>query len=531
MKKYIAIPVISAILILTIYFINRSYSAYKNYQTVLYAEVYMEHIKNLNHLLLEIENESSISALYLSSNGNLDFKQLKDIQKRVDKKIENIFSFIEKNSIFTNYKDILNKLSKDLQYTRSRVDIITPDYINILFDYYHKEISLPLLNEINRVAKKISLELSDTKEYLSLYSDFIKFRSNINREKDLILYILKSSKKMSVDDINLWEMLLRETITPKYNKNIDKRVLSQIKIALENKELSNRLFKLEVEVAKGFYNGQYSIDTTEWNQAIDSRVEQIKEVEKTLYTYLLESMQNSIATPKNLIINISALFFLIPLLITLLLSTNRKESKKKRVKRGKSTSISESIDIRKVYQEEDIFQTDISLNRSNSKKEIETNKDLQFNPLEEFRYTLKSFVDSANKKDIEYRYYIDPTIPTTCKESTKKIKEILQRLINYSLEVTSSNGKVEITIENIAQMKLKNVIKFIIKDSNSYISPEQKRKILKIFSRKGGGKKSVGLKSELLQISELIYDIGGVFEIVSRDKSGTAFIFSLTINK
>ena len=65
------------------YFIYKSYAEYKNYQTIQNSEQNIKILKNLDGVLRQIENELTLSALYLASDGKTDFNVLQNARIRI----------------------------------------------------------------------------------------------------------------------------------------------------------------------------------------------------------------------------------------------------------------------------------------------------------------------------------------------------------------------------------------------------------------------------------------------------------------
>ncbi len=557
------------------YYIYKSYSAYKSYQVIQKSEKYMLYIENLNEVLQNIEQERSFSAVYLGYKGKVEFSKLNTLREDTDKMIINLEEFIQNNPTFSTYRQKLTKLSHNLQYARSRVDVISPDYSSIFFDYYQNEISTSLLNEIGDSIKELSLSTEGLKKYITSYIQFVKFRNNINMEKSFISFILSNSKKMDKQDLLFWNNMLNDNTIARYD-NLDKKTITNIDNILQPNNFLKLSFTTRADVAKGITDGNYPISLTNWIQSEDENIKRVKLTEDILYSYITKIMNNIILSPKNIIFNLSIVSFLVFLFLLLLfLGRNKKVSKNKKNiktpyiekrfdKKINNSEINE-IDktqiqsIKKVSHStvgaKNVFSTNMSLGAtkevsekinlaqsSKSKpliekelivKEEDDDEVKLFDANEKFDSIIRPFVDEANSKNIELSYYVDPDIPKACFGNIYKIKEVFINLINHSLGFTQAYGTIKIRVDNVAQMKSENAIRFSITDSGSHISKEQKKNIMKVFKTKEINqlKTVIDPQSSLIFVSNLIFLLDGTFEIVSEPQKGSTLLFVLTLKK
>jgi len=553
MKKTILYILIILITALSGYFIYKSFLAYKGYQIVQKSEKYIIFVENLNTILQQIEQEHSSSAMYLGYQGKIDFTDLETIRERTDNTIDKTTLFIQNHPTFSPYLQNLEKLSENLQYVRSRVDVISSDYISILFDYYQDDISASFLNDIKNITEKLSLELDDLKEYLYAYKNFIEFRNNTNKEKSFISFILSASKKMDKEDLILWDDILKNAMIPSFD-HLDNKTIKDIETILQPNNFSQLNFNMRVETAKGATSGNYSISVTQWLKSMDEKIKKVKLCEQIIYEYLRKNATGIISSPKEIIFNVSISLFLIFLLILLLIFSNKnqrnekhfKDAKEKQKELDKIINHDKIINNNKITKQtiNNVFGTDMSLSDTravqpakstalmDNKSQLETNEVEIFNIFEEFKY-FKYFKDKTIKKNIEYNYYIDSTLPTSCIGDVTKIKQILAKLINHAIDFTPAYGSIKISIDKIAEKKTEYAIKFSVIDSGSYISKEQKLKIKKAFHKKNHTKiKNYNrIESDLTFAGKLILIMGGEIKIESEPKKGSSFSFTLALKK
>lgn len=538
MKKIINKVILFILIILIGYFTYKSYSAYKSYQVIQKSEKYTVFIKNLNTILRQIEQERSFSAMYLGYEGKTDFNHLETMREKTDSVIGKTTLFIQNNSIFSAYLESLTKLSDNLQYVRSRVDVVSSDYKSILFDYYQDEISSTVLNEIKNSAEKLSLELQDLKKYFFAYIDFIEFRNIIDKERSFIAFILSQSKKMNSSDLVLWDAVLAQEIVPAFD-TLDSKIAGGIQAAVQPENFLELSFKMRVEIAKGASSGHYAIGVSRWLESVDEKIKRVELGEQIIYKYLRKEIDNIILSPKEIILNVAVLLFLMFLFLFLLFF--KKSHKDTKIDIDKEKEPVKSIN-NNISHKKDVFHTDMSFKtkqpskpipKAEDESKVVVNEVESFNAIKEFETTIEYFVDKATGKNIQYNYYIDPTIPVSCIGDLAKIKQILANLINHAIDFTPVYGTINVRIDKIAEKKTESAVKFSVIDSGSYISKEHKHRIMQVFYQKNiiGTKNILKIEPDLTLAAEQVFLMDGVFEIESELKKGSVLSFTLALKK
>ncbi len=534
-KKILFLTLALLIVFFSGYFLYKSYTAYQNYQIAKESEKYTLFIKNLNTALKKVEQESSLSALYLGTKGDLDFNQLKNIREKTDNGVKNIMKFIKNNPKFSSYSKDIMKLPKNLQYVRSRVDVLSQDYEDILFTYYQNEILNSLLNIIGDSANKLSFGVKSLEKYLISYIEFVKFRNGIEKEKSFISFVITLPKKMDNHDLVLWDKMLAQEIIPKFD-NLDSETTKAIREILQPEKFFQLSSNTRVDIARRVNKGHYSTDINRWLENMDEKIKRVENSEQIIFKYLKNKTTNIVLSPKETILYISFSLFLIFLLLSLL--SKKKSNKNRRIaikdiliddRREINRHLSHSNNMLHINLDLDKKDDDFTQTSHIPPKKIEVSKVNTFNAFKEFNSIVKFFA-KATKKDIKLNYHIDPTIPTSCVGDFSKIKQILENLIEYAIKSTKAYDSVEIYINTSAENKKESAVSFKITAPNCYINKEQKQIIMKAFYQKSISL-SNQMKSDLILTSKLISSMDGVFGIDSDFKKGTIFLFTLSIKK
>ncbi len=509
LNKMIFFLAITFVILLSGYFIYQSYFAYKGYVIAQNGDQYIAIIKNKNRALKKIELECSLSALYLGKEGKIDFSQIQTARDETDNALKSIKQFILNNPKFLN----------DLQYARSRVDVVSSNYKDILITYYQDEISNTLLKEIQNNIQVLSLGLSGLENELSTYSTFINYRNKISKEKSFIGYILTLSKKMNKEDLLLWEALLAD---------------NQVDMQFQN--LSELNFKTRVGIVRGITTGNYQINIKKWFETNDQKINAVVQSEETIYKQILSQISNETSYPKVLIYNVLIALFLILLFLLLirLQKNNAIQNKPSRMngklKNSHTTYENADLPVKNLTQDDDM-----SLNK---KEEIHSSPvldSLSYNPLEKFQSFTQEFIEEASEKKIDLDYYIDLTIPTYSIGDFYKIEQALDYLIHYVISSTGSRSIIKFQIDNIAQNALESAIRISIREHKRHFTKEEKRIIhnseYNTLQNKSTHTKISGIKANLVQVNKIISSINGNFKIEENPAKGTDFFIIVNLKK
>ena len=533
-NKIILFITITIVTILSGYFIYNSYSSYKNYKIAQNGDKYISYIEKINDILKSIETESASSAMYLGKNGKIDFLEVQSNRDKTDSLLKNVNQFTTNNP----------KFSSNLQYVRSRVDVVNSDYRDILISSYQDEISNSVLKEITQNTKKLSLGLTNLEKELFAYSDFITYRNSISKEKSFILYMLSSSKKMQNQDLLLWNSILSKDKLPKS---------TELQTHLKLQDFSDFDSSIRLDIARGISTGDYKVTPEKWLEKINQKIDRVIQSEDKLYNHIQSKLKDKTSYPKGLIYNIAISLFLLLFLI-LLLRSYKSNSKKREItqdivkkrenyttengniiRKKRMSDVSKSNTLFDKTQHSEIKQraTDIPLSNSTKIDESISKEDKStisaFNPMEEFAHIVNSFTDKTDKKGISFKYQIDSTIPTYCIGDIYKIHQILEYLMKYAIKSSNSKKFLTFSIDNIAQTKIENAIRFSLKQDNTNFTKEEIREIKN--SRYANFSRSINLSKEkenLIKVSKLISSIDGNFHIINNVKNKTEF--QITVN-
>ncbi|CAA6820301.1 MAG: BarA sensory histidine kinase (= VarS = GacS) [uncultured Sulfurovum sp.] len=168
---------------------------------------------------------------------------------------------------------------------------------------------------------------------------------------------------------------------------------------------------------------------------------------------------------------------------------------------------------------------------------IESNKveieNIIFDTAEEFDSTIESNAAIAAEKNIDFNYYLDPTIAAKIKGDPTKIKEVIINLLSNAIKFTSYGGEVNCIIEKTTDNDNNPLISFSVQDNGIGMTEEQQSRIFEAFSqadisvtRKYGGT-GLGLTIS----SQFVELMGGELTLESIKDEGTTFRFTLPLEE
>ncbi len=168
---------------------------------------------------------------------------------------------------------------------------------------------------------------------------------------------------------------------------------------------------------------------------------------------------------------------------------------------------------------------------------IESNKiELEvivFDPIIEFENAIETYGVKASEKDIDFNFYLDPSIEKKLLGDAVKIKEVLINLLSNAIKFTDYGGFINVEIMKIENIGNKAKILFSIQDNGIGMTKEQQLNVFAAFTqadvsitRKYGG---TGLG---LTISTKFLELmGSELKLESQKEKGTKFYFTLELEE
>ncbi len=541
---------------------------------------YLTYTKEINLNKLNsgrIETDYSLVQLnlFLEKNYKTIFKnqvkillnELKKVREDVDSLNQNRISVFENNyhnKVFVQFIEILSSLSsfEDRQDMKSNIDIYKKYVVfkeNNIVEY---------LGVYYTLLGSKTMSTSDIILWKKLWNKNILPHSDtlINDSINLIPKELQIADNYSSALTNAREMILSESKSGEYTVSIENwrnyidvklDYFSQVQISLYNKmEHSNDksvklmlaitiflafitlfiLYKLSTivmgEFNKNSNNHSISKNTLKdielvFNDKQLSELTRLIEESKVDYIYkflikaikdanqtkdmFLASMSHEIRTPLNGIVGFTSL----------LKDSNNPEEQKEFISTIEKSSASLLSIVNNVL--------DLSKIKAN-KIDLES---IEFDPVDSFEPIVEPYAKIASQNNIEFKVFIDPTLPIALLGDPTKISQVIDNLVSNAIKFTQKNGKVNINIEKISEDNSEIVVKFEVSDTGVGISKEQKKSIFDAFSKVDiSTSRQYGGTGLGLSISGKFVDLmGGKMSIWSLKDEGSSFYFNLKFEK
>ncbi len=168
---------------------------------------------------------------------------------------------------------------------------------------------------------------------------------------------------------------------------------------------------------------------------------------------------------------------------------------------------------------------------------IESNKieleNIVFDPIVEFENAIETYGVKASEKDIDFNFFLDPSINKKLLGDAVKIKEILINLLSNAVKFTDFGGFINVEITKLSTENNHAKILFSIQDNGIGMTKEQQLNVFAAFTqadvsitRKYGG---TGLG---LTISTKFLELmGSELKLESQKEKGTRFYFTLELEE
>jgi len=150
----------------------------------------------------------------------------------------------------------------------------------------------------------------------------------------------------------------------------------------------------------------------------------------------------------------------------------------------------------------------------------------EFNPIAEMEELAKLHAVEGRNKGIQTYFYVDPKLPQYMTGDLRKLKQILNNLINNALKFTKRGGKVMVEVKLVNRNNDGTCsIGFGVKDTGKGILKEHLAMITQPFIAGDQADNRLGVGLSLSH--GLIKMMGGDLRIQSEIEKGSAFSFSL----
>ena len=320
------------------------------------------------------------------------------------------------------------------------------------------------------------------------FKDINQFREKYDSIRDLF-YI--EEEKLPIELDSKWLTYIKEKRKNSYS----------IKVLTDSKQMYT--FNVSVSQLKSF-DDLYIVKLKNITQIIKAQEE--KEEYENLKSKFLANISHEFRTPMNGILGFIELFYQTEL------STTQIEYLQmlNRSARTLMANIENLLD----------------LSQLQSKKL--TIKNTYFNLSEYLEKTAKNYSALAFESQKEFFSFIDPRIPKEVFIDPRKIKQILNALLQNAIKFTDKGGKIYFDAKVLKKGSENIDIIFRIKDTGIGISEDDIKSILEPFSSGGQADQKMGIGLTLA--NALVDMLGSKLDIKSKVGEGSTFSFKLSLH-
>lgn len=282
------------ILVAIFYYFFVGYNEYKSFSG---EKKQLIVLKNLDDLLLNVDKERGLSAIYVGKGEEQDiYDRLKIQQENVDSSITHLKS--DADAKISNY--LLKNLGK-LDEVRGKIKLHDIAFDDFFFGKYTESFSYAILDEMKRVKKRVESkqenrelhkylkllkldkiiamdELVSNKEILDLYIELAMIREDAAVERGFVSYKLSQATPLSDKEFQTWDTLIGKDYIPQFDKIQDKSIANRLdKIFDQNLYYQNvNALRAQIILASRS-NALGTIDGKKW---FDTESEKIAEISR-----------------------------------------------------------------------------------------------------------------------------------------------------------------------------------------------------------------------------------------------------------
>ena len=177
--------------------------------------------------------------------------------------------------------------------------IFTSTYYSskVYTDYREVESSANYINSIDTddnildIKKLISKAKIEDNVEISSFIDLLELEENLNKEKSFIFSILSSSKRMTDEDLLLWEGFVKNDVVPDFSNLNDLLLRAKLDNILEKKYFVTIGEVERGKVFLGLIDGRYTISIKAWSESFKNKINRLVKTE----TIILSDIKGTLA--------------------------------------------------------------------------------------------------------------------------------------------------------------------------------------------------------------------------------------------
>jgi len=168
---------------------------------------------------------------------------------------------------------------------------------------------------------------------------------------------------------------------------------------------------------------------------------------------------------------------------------------------------------------------------------IESNKTeldiIIFDPIVEFENAVETYGIRASEKNIEFDFFLDPSIDKKFLGDPVKLKEILINLLSNAIKFTDLGGKIKVEIKKVSNIENQTELSFSIEDNGVGMTKEQQLNVFAAFTQAdvsitrkyGGTGLGLTISTKFLELMD------SELKLESQKEKGTRFFFNVVFEE
>uniref|UniRef100_UPI003564FC37 ATP-binding protein n=1 Tax=Sulfurovum sp. TaxID=1969726 RepID=UPI003564FC37 len=172
-------------------------------------------------------------------------------------------------------------------------------YRDIFLHAYHDKVFSPLLEIQQKIAADEKSEMK--KSYLMMYQKYTALKENSVQENILISSILLGSRKMSYEERELWNQLIRKDTLPQFYTVADSTIALKLSELLSVESYKRIMREARDMILYEASSGKYSVSLMGWLNKIDMKMNYFNEVQSLLRTQIQKIDQETIVQHRKIL--------------------------------------------------------------------------------------------------------------------------------------------------------------------------------------------------------------------------------------
>ncbi len=254
-------------------------------------------LKSLDDLLLNVDKERGLSAIYIGKGEEQDiYDKLKIQQDNVDSDIVHLKN--DTNARISNY--LLKNLDK-LDEVRGKVKLHNVNFDEFFFGKYTEAFSYAILDEMKKVKQRVESkkenkefykylkmlkldkliiidELKSNKEILDLYLELAMIRENSAVERGFVSYKISQSTPFTDKEFQKWDTLIGNDYIPQFDAIEDKNIANRLEKIFDQNIYYQNVNTLRAKIILA--SASHAMNTIDGKKWFDAESEKIAEISR-----------------------------------------------------------------------------------------------------------------------------------------------------------------------------------------------------------------------------------------------------------